>query len=164
MHPRIALAALAAAVLAAVAFGVPGLLGDRTPDAAPAAEENAGTAAPKPEPIAPAAAAAPATSAPDSAPPPPLATKPTVVRMPDGTTMPTLNGIAENVTLPWPQGRPYSPVVETKTERGQQWYVHGDGCISTMVRTFDDAAGIWRTAVQVFEPIPVAPTILRGNS
>ncbi|GAB4160356.1 MAG: hypothetical protein Fur0037_27260 [Planctomycetota bacterium] len=89
-----------------------------------------------PAPRAPAAARPLAPAAlpiddPVSGPPKPRPQGP-VVRYPDGSTMPALNGVRQDVVLQWGT-RPFTPVIGTQTDgKGLVWYVHQDGTLSTV--------------------------------
>ena len=54
------------------------------------------------------------------------------VTYPDGTVLPTLNGVEESFgSIKWPANRPYSPVIGIWHDSTREWYVHEDGCRST---------------------------------
>ena len=57
-----------------------------------------------------------------------------MVRLPDGTYMPTLNGVENPPPLPWPQNRPWSPIIgRERGGDGLEWFVHADG-VKTQLR------------------------------
>jgi hypothetical protein len=48
--------------------------------------------------------------------------------LPDGSTIPVLNGAFGAPELGWPADRPWSPIVSKETDQdGDEWYVHEDG-------------------------------------
>ncbi|MFM1871477.1 MAG: hypothetical protein RL398_899 [Planctomycetota bacterium] len=77
--------------------------------------------------------AAPAVgeTAPKAAKPAPVAATTPVLKFPDGSTAPMLNGVKESVELVWNKG-PYSPIKEKIVDHGLEWYVHEDGSHSTV--------------------------------
>lgn len=101
----------------------------RTVAPAPAAVAPAPEETPVPAPIPP-AQATPAPPSPAAATAP--AQKRGGIRYPDGSVMPALNGVTEEVTLQWGK-TPFTRIVGVITdERGQQWYRHEDGTMSTV--------------------------------
>ncbi len=51
--------------------------------------------------------------------------------LPDGSSVPCLNGVKDTLRLKWPGGA-YSPIVSTRLDdRNLHWYVHADGSQST---------------------------------
>lgn len=106
------------------------------------------TAIAPPAPPAPAVAPAPPPDAPQVAsveltPLPPNAKVATPgqatrgsLKFPDGTVRAALNGATMELEVPWPAGRPYSPIVATVSNAGTDWYQHADGSFTTtIVRT-----------------------------
>ena len=163
MNRWIPITAVAAALTAALAAAAFGGGDDATP--APAASAATTGAAPQQQEPAPVAAPAAATPATPAAPAPKPEPKPdAVASYPDGTRMPALNGATDSVQMPWPPQRPWSPIVDKVVDHGQEWYRHADGCWSTTVTTWDPAAREYRTAGQLFEPVPAGQTVLRGGS
>lgn len=82
------------------------------------------------------------TNLPIEAPPPNAVVAPAVgsrkgaLKLPDGTTREALNGVTEDLVVPWPAGHPYSPIVAQETNAGTEWYRHADGSFTTtIVRT-----------------------------
>lgn len=148
----------AAIALRAAASGEP----EGAPPARTAAAAATAAAAPAAQPDAAPSTPAPGAATEKEAAAPRQATT-ALATFPDGTAVPVLNGARDPVAMPWPPGRPFSPIVATVVDHGQEWYQHADGCLSTTVTRFDDAAGIYRTAAQVAEPVPVQPTVLRGR-
>lgn len=137
MRPLHGIALLAVAALAVAAgFGFSTGKGDGAPSPAPAAAPPEAREAPKP-PEPPAAAPVPSGLAPAVAGDPAL-------KLPDGSSLPLLNGVREPLALEWHGPRPYSPVTgkvydpQTKTE----WYVHEDGSYSTTIVRRDEARNI----------------------
>ena len=61
----------------------------------------------------------------------PVAATTPLLKFPDGSTAPMLNGVKESVELVWNKG-PYSPIKEKIVDRGLEWYVHEDGSHSTV--------------------------------
>jgi hypothetical protein len=54
-----------------------------------------------------------------------------MVLLPDGTYIPTINGVENPTRMPWPAGRPWSPIVGTQRgQDGLDWFVHADGARS----------------------------------
>jgi hypothetical protein len=66
---------------------------------------------------------------------------PTMVDLPDGTSVPNLNGVTDKVRFTWTPRRPYSPIIGKRPAAGPddwEWYEHADGSLSTTVM-------IWRS-------------------
>src|SRR5690606_36359339 len=89
--------------------------------------------------------------------------------LPDGTSVPPLNGVERPAILPWPPHRPWSPIVGKETdEDGVQWYVHADGSSTTTQMAWHPQLGrldpvtivlnpVAKTAVRP-EPVPLTST------
>jgi hypothetical protein len=115
-------------------------------DVAPATTA-ADTAAPLPappeaEPVQSRVGAAPAAepgAAPAAAPEAAVASG--SMRYPDGSSRPALNGVTQELVIPWPSGRPWSPVVEQLTHGGTEWCRHADGSFSTTVVRVETVSG-----------------------
>ncbi len=59
---------------------------------------------------------------------------PTMVDLPDGTSVPNLNGVTDKVRFTWTSRRPYSPITGKRSAAGPddwEWYEHADGSLST---------------------------------
>jgi len=66
------------------------------------------------------------------------------LRMPDGKEFPMLNGVREAPPPSWEPGRPYSPIIGTRTIRGLDYYVHADGSTTTTLMA-------WRTDLKRYD-------------
>ena len=120
-------------ILVTVALGIAGayflLRGDDSP-APTGTQPRAGVDAPSQPPAAPMQGTAPERKQ-------ARVRKPRMLRFPDGTELPPLNGVEIPAKLQWPKNRPYSPVVGKKTEaNGDTWYVHADGTRSTTIMLY----------------------------
>ncbi|MEI6131177.1 MAG: hypothetical protein WCR59_14010 [Planctomycetota bacterium] len=87
------------------------------------------------------------------------------IHYPDGSTWPSLNGVTNPPPIPWPQQRPFAPVVEQVVDvAGVAWYRHQDGSLSTVRTTFrkdlnrDDAYGMVMLPTEVQPQIDAAAT------
>ncbi len=75
------------------------------------------------------------------------------LRLPDGTTVPALNGVGAALELRWPVGRQWSPINGTVTDGdGVVWYTHADGCRSTTRMVQRPDLGRAEPVVVVAEP------------
>src|SRR5687768_17441850 len=63
------------------------------------------------------------------------------MRFPDGSSRPALNGVTEELVIPWPAGRPWSPVVEQLTHGGTDWCRHADGSFTTTLVRVETVSG-----------------------
>ena len=54
------------------------------------------------------------------------------LKMPDGSFVPTLNGVQNPAPIAWGDV-PYSPVVRKQIDPTLEWYVHADGTYSTTI-------------------------------
>ncbi|MCA8952615.1 MAG: hypothetical protein KDE27_24090 [Planctomycetes bacterium] len=67
-----------------------------------------------------------------------------MLRLPDGTSVPNLNGVKVPVKFRWTRNYPYSPIVGKRLakEPGDwEWYEHADGSLSTTVMLYRDDLG-----------------------
>jgi len=116
-------------------------------------QEPAPAPAPQPQPEQPARAPAPVhTEAPParSGPPQPAAK---MIRYPDGSQYPTLNGVKDPLVISWPVEIPFSPVVgQFKDEQGLEWYRHADGTRSTVQMMWRKDLGRMDTTGRVENP------------
>lgn len=78
-----------------------------------------------------------------------------MVRYPDGTYLPALNGVRGAPAIQWPAGRPFSPVVDKVGTPPNEWYVHADGARSTTTMTFRSDLG--RTSPMSHVAVPQKP-------
>ncbi len=60
-----------------------------------------------------------------------------MLKLPDGTSVPPLNGVADPPRLVWTNPE-YAPIVRTEHNGDYDWYVHADGTYSTTLM-------IWRS-------------------
>lgn len=90
--------------------------------------------------------------------------------LPDGTWARALNNVKNAPKLDWPPWIPYSPIVERVVDaRGQEWYRHADGSMSTTQMTWRTDLGRPDAVTNLAnptDPLPVAPgnTGTPGNS
>jgi hypothetical protein len=54
------------------------------------------------------------------------------LRMPDGSFVPTLNGVKNPAKIAWGE-QPYAPVVRIQKDPTLEWYVHADGTYTTTI-------------------------------
>lgn len=80
-----------------------------------------------------------------------------MVRYPDGSYLPALNGVRGAPAMQWPAGRPFSPVVNKVGTPPNEWYVHADGCMSTTTMTYRSDIQRESPMSHVAEPRPPAP-------
>lgn len=82
------------------------------------------------------------------------------LELPDGTFVPTLNGVESAPALgrSWRPSIPWSPIerIETAPD-GVQWYVHADGTRSTTVMAWHSQQAQWVAVTRVGHPTD-APT------
>jgi hypothetical protein len=96
--------------------------------ATPAGEPRSAPAATVAEPTAP-APAIPAVGEPSTD-----TSRAGGLRLPDGTSLPPLNGAIDPPPMVWSDDTPFSPVVGVQHDPGGcDWYVHADGSRSTTV-------------------------------
>lgn len=71
---------------------------------------------------------------------PPVTAPARELRFPDGTTRPTLNGVADSLAPSFTDCVPFAPIVGTERDyHGIDWYVHANGVRST---SFRDGRGL----------------------
>jgi hypothetical protein len=88
-----------------------------------------------------------------------------MLRMPDGTQVPMLNGVTELAANPWPGDVPYSRIIGKETDSlGQDWYVHADGTKSTMQMVWRSDLGRKDGVFNVSTPGPVLPPAPRSGA
>jgi hypothetical protein len=54
------------------------------------------------------------------------------LKMPDGSFVPTLNGVVNPAPIAW-GSVPYSPIVRKQIDPTVEWYVHADGTYTTTI-------------------------------
>jgi len=80
------------------------------------------------------------------------------LKLPDGTYLPTLNGVSADLELTWPSHLPFSPVVGRVVDsQGIERYLHADGSQSTTQMVYRSDLGRADAAVLVSTPRPAAP-------
>lgn len=62
------------------------------------------------------------------------------LRMPDGSFVPTLNGVKNPAAIVW-GNQPYSPIVRKQIDPHCEWYLHADGTYTTTVMTWRSDLG-----------------------
>lgn len=78
--------------------------------------------------------------------------------LPDGTTVPVLNGAFGAPEMGWPDERPWSPIIGKEMDRnGLEWYVHEDGSKSTTQNLYHTHTGGMAPVTNVFNPAKVLP-------
>ena len=78
--------------------------------------------------------------------------------LPDGTTVPILNGAFGAPAMGWPDDRPWSPIIGKETDRaGLEWYIHEDGSKSTTQNLYHEHIGGMAPLTNVFNPAKVLP-------
>lgn len=138
--------------LAGVAVGIAVATGGGE-TAAPAAGLPA-AAAPVAEPAVPAVPAVASVAAA----PPPVDSPSRQLLLPDGTSVPALNGAVDAAPLarywgPWP----WSPIREVVRDRGVDWYRHDDGSFSTTQMVWRSDLGREAAMTRVAHPGPTPP-------
>ncbi|MBK9385712.1 MAG: hypothetical protein IPN34_12960 [Planctomycetes bacterium] len=103
---------------------------------------------------APVVAHAPLREAPAPTRTPPVPEE--MIRYPDGTFMPPLNGVKQPALLHWPPEEPFSPIVGKQMAGDVEWYVHADGTQSTTQMVFRSDLGREVAVTHVARPMPVA--------
>ena len=84
--------------------------------------------------------------------------------LPDGTTVPALNGAVGAVPLAraWSPHVPYSPIVgRERSDAGIDWYVHADGTRSTTEMKYRPDLGRPDAVTRVAHPGPAPPPAAR---
>lgn len=85
-----------------------------------------------------------------------LAGKPAMLRLPDGSEVPPLNGVKEPAALVWGD-EPYSPIVGKELGSGIEWYVHADGTRTTTLDRWRPDLGRMDSVTLVAHPKALAP-------
>lgn len=80
-----------------------------------------------------------------------------MIRYPDGTYMPPLNGVKNPAVLQWPPEMPFSPIIGKQTAGGVEWYVHADGTQTTTQMMWRSDVNREVAITHVARPIPVLP-------
>lgn len=88
----------------------------------------------------------------------PAAGKQGTMRFPDGSTRPALNGVTEQLEIPWPSDRPWSPIAEQVHHNGVDWFRHVDGSFSTTIVRTEEVSGRSVQMPLCFTPAPAAGT------
>lgn len=79
------------------------------------------------------------------------------LRLPDGSYVPNLNGVGDQMVLNWPERLPFSPIVGRVTDSfGIERYLHADGSQSTTRLVYRRDLGRMDSMVTVSNPRPVA--------
>jgi hypothetical protein len=121
----------------------------------------------QPAPVDPTASApAPATGMPGPAAQQPApADAAAMLEMPDGSSVPNLNGVTTKVRLDWTADRPYSPITGRRPADGRggwEWYEHADGSLSTTAMVWRSDLGRHDAVALVASPragVPVDPRL-----
>jgi hypothetical protein len=102
--------------------------------------------------------------APETAKPDPVDTSNQLL-LPDGTTVPVLNGAFGAPALGWPKDRPWSPIIRKETDKqGDEWYVHEDGSYTITQNLYHSHLKGMAPVTNVFNPtksLPMDPDELR---
>ncbi len=73
--------------------------------------------------------------------------------LPDGSTVPVLNGAFGAPAMGWPEERPWSPIIAKETDPdGVEWYVHEDGSKSTTQNLYHKHVGGMAPVTNVYNP------------
>lgn len=80
-----------------------------------------------------------------------------MIRYPDGTYMPALNGVRNPPPLQWPSDLPFTPIVGKRVSAGVEWYVHADGTQTTTQMVFRSDLGREDATIQIARPRPALP-------
>lgn len=80
-----------------------------------------------------------------------------MIRYPDGTYMPALNGVKLTPKLQWLPEAPYSPIIGKRVASGTEWYVHADGTQTTTLMTWRSDLGREDAVCHVARPMPTMP-------
>lgn len=81
-----------------------------------------------------------------------------MLRYPDGTYLPALNGVKFPARVEWPTDRPFTPVVSKRiTASGEEWYVHGDGSLSRSIMVWRSDLGREDSVCQILNALPPQP-------
>ena len=80
------------------------------------------------------------------------------LRLPDGTSVPVLNGAFGAPAMSWPYYRPWSPIVRKETDpSGDDWYVHADGTKTITKNYYMSHLGGFSPVTNVFHPVAPLP-------
>lgn len=80
------------------------------------------------------------------------------LQLPDGSTLPVLNGALGAPPLHWTGPEPFSPIERVVTDPGgRQWYVHRDGTYTITQMVFDSRLGTTQAATSVYRPKRALP-------
>lgn len=74
--------------------------------------------------------------------------------LPDGSTVATLNGVAQPALMRWKRGRPYSPIIGIRSRAGVDWYEHADHSFTTTVMIYRQDLGREDATTIVTHPVP----------
>ena len=81
------------------------------------------------------------------------------LQLPDGTSVPALNGAVDPAPLAQFWGNfPWSPIVGTQKSGGVDWYEHADGSFSTTMMVFAHGLGREICMTRVAHPGPAPKT------
>lgn len=80
-----------------------------------------------------------------------------MLRYPDGTYMPALNGVQNPAALHWPAGHPFTPIVGKRLCGDTWWYEHADGTMSTCEMKWRSDLGRPDALSHVAVPKPALP-------
>ncbi len=149
MSSRLFILVLASAGALGVYFAL------RSPEGAPSTAPPIVRPNPAQESPPPTAARVPLREAPAPTRTPPVPAE--MIRYPDGTFMPPLNGVKQPALLHWPPEEPFSPIVGKQMAGDVEWYVHADGTQSTTQMVFRSDLGREVAVTHVARPLPVRP-------
>lgn len=79
-----------------------------------------------------------------------------LLRMPDGSMVPTLNGVKNPAKIVWGDF-PYSPIVRTQKDPTVEWYVHADGTYTTTMMQWRSDLGREDPVTLCLHPAKAAP-------
>jgi len=79
------------------------------------------------------------------------------LKMPDGSFVPTLNGVVNPAAIPWGSA-PYSPIVRKQIDPTLEWYVHADGTYTTTIMQWRSELGRDDACTICLHPIAPAAT------
>jgi hypothetical protein len=78
------------------------------------------------------------------------------LRMPDGSFVPTLNGVVHPAAIVWGD-LPYSPIVSIQKDPTVDWYVHADGTKTTTMMQWRSDLGREDAVTLCLHPTAPAP-------
>ena len=84
------------------------------------------------------------------------------LKMPDGSFVPTLNGVVNPAAIVWHSG-PYSPVVRKQVDPTLEWYVHADGTYTTTIMQWRSDLGRNDACTLCMKPEKAATTEPAGD-